>query len=243
MSLCVGPVLGSDADGTCRPLGEWADLKRVSADTMQKRRSRGWSDVEVIHGRGRRNLGVATESDADLVAALSFPVASADTKLLWERVYRSGCHEGERRLEFFVRMCRAWVIKLSDELGYCPYDDEVLEYRPVDSPTHIGTIKLVARPDLQPVAPDPRTVELHRKWSAAAERGEAALARELRSEDARKQAAMARRRVAKVLKAPDNLGRDAERRLDAMVFGDGTDHGTDGADEDELDEMTDEDEQ
>ncbi len=30
---------------------------------------------------------------------------------------------------------------------------------------------------------------------------------------------MGKRRVAKILKAPDNLGRDAERRIDAMVFG------------------------
>ena len=37
----------TDADGTCRPLGEWADLKGVSADTMRKRLERGWSDPDV----------------------------------------------------------------------------------------------------------------------------------------------------------------------------------------------------
>ncbi|RYB01444.1 hypothetical protein [Lichenibacterium ramalinae] len=64
-------ILLQDADGTVRPLTEWAALKGLKPDTMRKNHNRRWSDPEVI--AGRRSQGGAA---ASIVAAA--PVAPPD---------------------------------------------------------------------------------------------------------------------------------------------------------------------
>jgi hypothetical protein len=99
-----------DADGTTRPLTEWAEITGQRADTLRQRLRNGWTDTEVIHGR-------EPESDRSLNVT-PWPLGE---KRQWEKLYQKHRAAGrlladEKRLDFMFRISRERMIIKTQEL-------------------------------------------------------------------------------------------------------------------------------
>ena len=97
----------TDASGACRPLGEWARLMDVSPDTMLKRKGRGWSDDEVVHGR-REVTGSASPA---------WPPGEERDTATWEVWYAKRDRRSESRLDFVARTSRDILDWTNRKLG------------------------------------------------------------------------------------------------------------------------------
>jgi hypothetical protein len=154
----------TDADGTCRPLGEWAERKGVSADTMNKRRRRGGSDPEVIHGRSRTGSWGVAQTDDELLDQLPYPV-DRESKLQWERAYQWSSREHEGRIEFMICMINKELAPIEDTVtGWhmmgCPRP------LPPDTPAHaVGPIQPTSPSQWVPRPGEPTFEELDQKWN------------------------------------------------------------------------------
>ena len=74
-----------DADGTIRPLTEWARMTRQNPNTMRQHRRRGWSDEEIIAGKRGAPMAPSGESAGHPAHSAGWP--SGVTAVSWERAF------------------------------------------------------------------------------------------------------------------------------------------------------------
>jgi hypothetical protein len=109
-------VLLTDENGVTKPLVTWADELGVSRYTLYQRRSQGWSDTEVLRGKG---------TEVDPLIGLPWP---KDKAMQWEAVYQkqllSNGDLDETRHDFLVRVSGSRLQSLSESLreNIDPYD-------------------------------------------------------------------------------------------------------------------------
>ena len=205
----------TDRDGTTLPLPAWAELTGQKANTLRRRKGRGWPDEWVIHGKPKGASGTAIAatpiSPEEAVDALPYPVDGRELKIAWEHAYRQHAEEEESRLAFFIRWCRAIRGEALDQIppnaasGRDPNDPNWFEIAMEDEP---GLAKAV------------QTANKLRKHIQEAEKLLAEeLERKLEQERERQRPNEGRRRTERALRQPGNFGRATEAQLDAIAFG------------------------
>ncbi len=201
----------TDTDGTTMTLPAWAELTGQNANTLRKRKARGWPDTWVIHGKPKEALGSAPAATAvsweEAVDALPYPVDSREKKLRCEREYRLKSRARERRLEFFIRWCKHIMGEAVDKIPCDPppgYDHDDLSW---------SDDEMVRNPEYAEAV---RRVNVIPGYIEAAQR---LLAEELERERERQRPDEGRRRTEHVLLQPSNFGRAVETQLDVIAFG------------------------
>ncbi|MEL7476967.1 MAG: hypothetical protein AAGJ55_12185 [Cyanobacteria bacterium J06555_12] len=115
-------VVLTDRNGICRPLTDWAKLTDQNPNTMRQRRTRGWSDVEIIEGRRQANSSSVRGSGKGY-----WPVSEREKKA-WEDAFlrllkRYRHHPGFTRRVFLCWMAQNRASAYSAQLERA-YPDE-----------------------------------------------------------------------------------------------------------------------